>query len=929
MAGVSGLLSALAGGAVALPVAVAGLAAAPVWAAVPPADANGLTRERLACGLEVWVCPAPGTGEVAAALVIRSGSLDESDDQRGAAYVAKRAAGFGTEHASVERLSGFRVRPGYPDERVDPRDGYHAYVTHSGVVYRMVFDAGAGDPAWDAALGHARDLISGWSPEDGVLDAAIVATLEREPFDKPESIARRRFLTEVFEGERLGERPIVPDEDVLRSLTHDAVRAFVRERYTPGAAALVITGDFDAGEVLTRVRRAMDGVRAVPAKPPVGAIARRAVGGRISAHVIEGYPGPEASLIAVRSAPVSGALTEGVLDRVAAELVEARVRRAVLLADPDAGATEVGITDAVRGVRIAEVSVKAEPAAFEAVAQAAAEELARIQAHGFARDEYLAARAAALSLYEERARGWKPGDLGALFNSLVFSVATRRDWADPAAELEHAARTLARTTDDMLLARVKEGFDPRSMNCVLLAPEATPGVAESAGRGLIDRARHARVDAVAPVVPEALGQPGTPAPIVEVSHDAGTGVWTGTLGNGVVVRAKSMPAADRATVRVGFSAGVIDEDGRTAGRTRDALAAWAYPRVGEHGAAAVRAWAAQRGLTFKAEIDQHRASLEVEGPRGSEADALALAGWLIGSAGVDGGYMDRVRPEDPEGTPVLDALGAMMLAPGDPRAGQAPPSEQVRASDASAWLAGVCAAPIEVSVVGPVDPPAVLERAGATLGVLPMRHTPDNAWRERWGALPTIETTVRVAGEGDGGAYALGVVFGDANDLDVVRPVVIGTRAIDEYLLELAEQGEMPSGADAFIWLGDGIPGRAAMIAWIHAADGASPDGAGATLEQAIGAFLEDPSLKERTDAMIQQAIDRAVGSVDGAMERPGFWSRRLSSMSAFGLEIDALAGMSEAYRAITVEDVRAALKRAMNTGVHKRVVLTPGEATR
>ncbi|MFK7884723.1 MAG: insulinase family protein [Phycisphaerales bacterium] len=890
---------------------------------LPPADASGLTRERLASGLEVWIYPVPGSGEVSVGLAIRAGSLDESDDQRGAAYIAKRAAGLGTSNVTTEQLDQFRRQLGKPGLFIDASAGQHAYITHSGVVYTLVFDTGrvVGESSdWEIALAHVRDLLSGWQPDNDQIDAARELAKERMAITKPETIARRAFLEDIFAGERLGERALIPDDGSLSETRNPRVRDYILERYVPGAATLLIVGDIDPGIALARVQAGLGDIAARPTPPGVPAIAGPMDGGRISINQIDGYPGYEASLISIGPVGVGMADAFGaeLLNQIAAELVSARLRNAVMLSDPDAGELKVVVTNAIRGVRIGEIACESGPEGLSAASMAAAKGLASILTSGFEDEEYLAARATILTDFEERASEWVP-DAASIYDQVSNAARLGREWIDPRIAQQQAALKLAQTTDAQLFDVVRSVFDQRTLHGIVISPEPHEAVTIHAVEELLELAA-TRDEFDLPMLPDRLVEFGPGSKVEEVSHHGGVDVWTGMLGNGVVIRTRAMEDAERVFVRVAFAAGVIDEDGRTRGRTRDAMAAWAYPTCDTRGANVVKAWAAERGIEFSAEIDLQRAVLDLRGPSGSVTEVLELAASMIAHPGVDERFVGRVQTDAQETRPSLDALGQIMLPPGDPRGVNGLANDNIDPKLASAWLKFIAAAPIEVSIVGAFDPTEVLEHASGTLGAIPRRARPSESWRERWGSLPAGETTIRLRGDVE---YTLGVVFADANELSIVRPMVIAARALDRYFKARHASGNIPGEAQVFLWLGDGIPDRVTLVV-TYSDDSESIGDAVQIVEDTIKEFLVD----DEAQVLLEVELKRVMISVTGAFKRPSFWSTRLAGLTMFGQSTEDIGDMPASYQEITPDAVRAALKHAMNTGVQKRVLAMPNGKT-
>lgn len=916
-----------------------------------PADANGLTTERLDCGLEVWVLPrdvtADRSGEVYLSLVIRSGAIDESDAQRGASFIAKQAAGIdqpGIDPERAERFrSGFNI--GGPAFTQDGRG--HSAVSHAIVEYRLVFDASDRD-AWSDAMGHSASMLGGWRPSDRAIAAARRITSEREPPDSPTARARAAIARSLFRGHPIGERPVLPGPDAAASITPEAIRAYVTSRYRPDAAVLIIVGDVNPGLVIDHASRVFADIESAPPKTAPNAGSQSLdvsmLSGRIASHVIEGYDSGELSLISFvgddsrdHQHPYDGVL----LDRLAAILVGNRIRREIAGIEPDLLSVDGYGVGWMRRSRLAEISIRSEPVGMINAARTLGGSLARMRATGWTRDEFQAARAELLEGLQAdiiKSDGFAPNRTIA---SLVAAVMHGQPWIAPVAMHDRGVRVLASTTDDAIAARAVGLFDPETANVVIITPEESEGLNERLGSVVLKLAAGAASPAPGGDALTGLTFGETPGRIDQISHDPRSDVWTAMLSNGVLVRARSMPdppgaarfdpyaraidpendaPGERAgvTVRAALLDGAVGEDARTAGRTREAVAAWRYAALSPGGAPRLREWMRARGLSANVLESQHRLVLEVSGPPGSSRDALTLAAAMLNRPTIDERFLDRVQIDESLTTAGLSRLSEILIGDNDPRVSLGPPSEGANAARATAWLQRLTRAPIECSIVGAFDSEDIIEMASETLGTLSMRERPgrlSNAWQP----LKRSERSVRIEGEGETGEFVRGIVFADMRDLEKIRPMVIASRVLNAELRRRCK--EVGGGGGAWIWLGEGIPDRVTFVTRVVGGVDVI-ENADAIVEEAITATLDGGISNE----LIVAEIDRVKQSVDRAWDRRSFWANRLSALSWNGLDVGALSGLLEAYGSITPAMVRETLAAAVGGGVHQHITVLPAD---
>lgn len=894
-----------------------------IAASIPPADPQGLTALTLDNQLNLWIHPTPpgpsSAGDIGLWLVIHAGALAESDTQIGAAYLAKRAAGLGTPNAPAESLDRLRTRFGRAARTMRIADGAHAFLSHEAVVYTLVLDPAQPD-ALATALAHYADLLGGWSPDDAALARARVMTAERTHARSPEERARRVFIPDLFAGQPLANREIIPDPARLAS--DDAVRDYIRAFYRPANATLIIAGPIDPGEAISTVRRAIRTPDTAPAPRPAPGITAP-IAGRVSAFTIAEYESADISLVSVTpgpSVPPGESLRTAVLDAVATELIAPRIRTAAALGDASVVSADTAVKPWLNHARVSEISVRVDPEGLEPAGAAVGAELARIARDGFTDSELLAARAAALARFEQSAADWRSAEVATVLQTLGFEARLREPgaseaWVAPADMPAHAARILAATTNQDLDRHTRRLFAPDALACILISPDESAPPTPDQARAVLAAAQQSNPPApsIAPIAMPGPDMP--PGRVDQIAHDPVTAVWTATLSNGVLVRVRRTTGGDRALVRVTVADGTARETADTLGRTRDAVLAWRFPRTAHADAAQLRAWMLDRGLTFKPAVTDSLLVLEIDAASAAAtSDALRLAAAVLADPGVDHAYTPRLTAHTPDFGPGLRRLGEAMLPPADPRARKAPDRRPDPAA-ADEWLRTLARAPLEVSIVTHLAPDEALRAAAATLGGLPRRDAPArNA--SAWPPLPRTESVERVRADAPPEAL-LGVVFADASDLESVRPMMIAAAALQTELERMRTAGELTAEPRAWVWLGDGIPGRATLV--VRCERAADP----ARALEAVDAAIERLITGQTDPADLRREIDRARRSVERAWEQPAFWADRLSRLSVHGQDLGSVAGMHAAYASLTPESVREALAAAVGAGVHKRVIVT------
>jgi len=238
------------------------LSAAPLDAAVP-LDPR-VVHDTLANGVVIYVQENPEPRDRAELrLVIRAGSVLEDDDQRGLAHLVEHMAFNGTENfekqALIDYLESIGMRFG-PD--------VNAFTSFDETVYMLTVPT---DSA--AQFDTAFRILEEWSrrlafdPEEVAKERPVV--VEEWRLGRG---AQMRTLDEhlpvLFHGSRYAERLPIGQKEVIEGAPIETIRRFYETWYRPDLAAVIAVGDFDAEEVVAKIREHFGGWEAPPAPKP-------------------------------------------------------------------------------------------------------------------------------------------------------------------------------------------------------------------------------------------------------------------------------------------------------------------------------------------------------------------------------------------------------------------------------------------------------------------------------------------------------------------------------------------------------------------------------------------------------------------------------------------------------------------------------------
>ncbi|NNK62711.1 MAG: insulinase family protein [Gemmatimonadetes bacterium] len=182
-------------------------------------------------------------------LVVDAGSILETPEQRGLAHLLEHMAFNGTANFEKQELVDYLESVGMA---FGP--SVNAYTSFDETVYMLQIPTDSAE-----IVATAFQILEDWAHRI-TLDPAEVDQ-ERgvviEEWRLGRGAAARmsdQQLPVMFEGSRYAERLPIGDPEVLESFPQEAIERFYRDWYRPDLMAVVAVGDFDADEVVDRIR---------------------------------------------------------------------------------------------------------------------------------------------------------------------------------------------------------------------------------------------------------------------------------------------------------------------------------------------------------------------------------------------------------------------------------------------------------------------------------------------------------------------------------------------------------------------------------------------------------------------------------------------------------------------------------------------------
>src|SRR5882757_9223113 len=196
-------------------------------------------------------------------LAVKSGSLEEADDQQGLALLIEHMAFNGSANFKAGELVSYF-------ERVGARLGPHvnAYTSFDETVYMLDLPSDKPDVV-EKGLTALADFAGGLtlSQEEVDKERGVVVEEWRGGLGAGSRIRDKQFPI-LFHDSRYAERLPIGKPEILRNAPPERLRAFYDAWYRPELMAIVAVGDFDAAQMEQSIKTMFSPITARAAKAP-------------------------------------------------------------------------------------------------------------------------------------------------------------------------------------------------------------------------------------------------------------------------------------------------------------------------------------------------------------------------------------------------------------------------------------------------------------------------------------------------------------------------------------------------------------------------------------------------------------------------------------------------------------------------------------
>jgi zinc protease len=188
-------------------------------------------------------------------LVVKTGSVQEDDDQLGLAHFLEHMAFNGTEHFAPDELVAFFEAAGMGF-------GAHlnAYTGYDRTVYQLELPTDDAD-LMEQGFVVLQDFAQGMSLLDEEIEKERGVVLEE--WRQGRGVQGRlddHLRPLAYKDSRYAERKVIGTEASVQGFEHDALRRYYADWYRPELMAVIAVGDFDTEAVVARIEQGFSGL---------------------------------------------------------------------------------------------------------------------------------------------------------------------------------------------------------------------------------------------------------------------------------------------------------------------------------------------------------------------------------------------------------------------------------------------------------------------------------------------------------------------------------------------------------------------------------------------------------------------------------------------------------------------------------------------
>lgn len=874
-------------------------------------------------------------------LLVLSGSLEEAGNQRGLAHFLEHMAFNGSTHYAPGTLVEYFQRLG-----MSFGGDTNAYTSYDHTAYQIELPNTRPDTVAEG-LRVFSDFAGGLllRPDMIAKERPIILSEKRtrDSVDYREFVASFEFLlgdTLFPQREPIGLTP------VIEQAQRDRFVSLYNDWYRPERMAVIVVGDIDPAAVEPQIAAAFGPLAArapVPAAPDYGHVAV-ALGLRTAYHSEPEAPATDVAIDVI--APYSYQPDTSSLRRrhLTRDLAVAMLNRRLEILSKKEGAPFIrgnaSVQESFNFFRDAGVDLTCPPGQWPAALAVAEQELRRALQYGFTAAELREAVANARNDLTQAAATAATRRSPALVDEIISSLVDRTVFTNPAQDLALLGPALDQATPEDCVNALRVVFSPPGRYVMVSGNAAITGDAPAAIAAAYEAAHAVAIQPPQAQTSNAFAYTdfGPPGRIVERTYVPDLDLTLVRFANGVRVNLKKTPfEANQIRLSVRVGGGKLTEPPGEPGLAFFSDLTFGPGGLGRHSEDELERILAGRNVGVEFETGEDALTLTGKTTR----EDLLLECELLAAHLTDPGYrpealrvarknLDEIYNQldhTPEGP--LQTEVPRLLADGDPRFGLPPRATTATRTIAEekAWLAPqLGSGPIEVGIIGDLDPDATLAALARTLGALPPREAKPSYAAERVVHIPARPFTRDYAVPTAIPKTTVAIYWPatDGREIHVRRRLqLLGEVLSDRLRVRIREQlgGAYDPAAGAN--LSEDYPGWGFIVAEVTVDPVRAKE-----IAAAIVATAADLQARGVTPDELERAKKPILTRLREAVRTNPYWlGSVLSLCQEYPQRLDWARTMQTDYQAVTKADLDALARDYLAPGRDFQVIVSPQPA--
>ncbi|CAN5409087.1 insulinase family protein [soil metagenome] len=878
-------------------------------------------------------------GKVALNLHVKTGSINESEQQNGLAHFIEHMAFNGSTNFKPGELIPLMSKLGM----VFGADS-NAHTTLHETVYKLTMPDTKPETI-DLAMKIFADYANGLQfGDDEISSERGVILEEKRSHLSVDERMRKMLMQQVFADTQLARHDVIGDEETLKTIQRSEFVDYWDAFYRPENMTLVVVGDIDPQLVIAQAK---DRFGSIKGRGESRQAAKAGLKPTQSTHAFI-FTDPEQVSAEVGFMSMKPArpptttepqLRQSLVDDLGNWIVNRRFDEIVRSGGAPFRDATVDNTDFIGEAMIMQAQGEGEPKDWNKILDAVVAEVNRAIDHGFTDREVELAKSDRLSNAERAVQTESTRDSNQIVGGLSGAIGLKRPIMSAQQRLDFTKKFLGEINKDELHKAFVSNFKSNAYNYILSMPSNKEGLKLPSQEDVLAAASAAWAKKTeAPEDQKLAGSILASEPdagkVASSETDKDLEITTVTFENDVVMHHKFTDyKKDQVTIRITLPGGAIEETPDNKGISEVASLIAARPATSRFTSSQVRDLMTGKKVSVRGSIGLDTLSLGVSGSPAELPLGMQLAYAILTDGRLEQSALDEWKKTEiqlyerkktsPEGQ-IQDAF-AKTIYGGDFRMLDLTPEQIARQerSPAEAWFKRIAGnAAIEVAMVGDIKLDDAQALVAKYVGSLPKRtgkFDDLNPLRKITRGAGPYKKSIQIKAMADKAFTLAGFISCDELDPER-RPLTLASQILTERMNDrIREKEQLVYSIQAFNLPGKAIPHTGIMCA----AAPTDPKNANKLADVVIEMF-KDFADKGPTEEELATAKKQTLNTLKDQMKEPSYWLAQISEMAYRGKPLSQIKEMPAIYETFSVSQVQGAVKKFLKDDSIVKIEIVP-----